>query len=578
VQAPDIIGSNYEDRAGARWNVLGNTLQNGAFDNILVRVLPRSHFECRHVIPLYHGVITLPVQRLHTDFVVVGAGVAGLRAAIELAGHGRVLVIAKDSLRESSSEYAQGGIAVALSDDDEIGLHEQDTLVAGDGLCNLEAVHTLVAEGPTAIEQLIEWGTGFDREGAELLFTREGAHSRHRILHAHGDSTGHEIVRALRVRAAQEPNLSFQSFAAVTELLQRDGEVAGVCALDERTNTTVNIECRGVLLATGGLGRVFENTTNPDVATGDGVACAWRAGAEISDMEFVQFHPTALYIPSAPRFLLSEALRGEGGYLRNSAGQRFMEQFHPLEELAPRDVVSRAITVEMRKRGDQNVFLDLTHLPSGFVKKRFPRIYETCLRYGVDLETTLAPVRPAAHYAMGGVRTDLFGRTTVRRLYAAGETACNGVHGANRLASNSLLEAVVFGARSGAAMSELGAPPQTPVHTEQGPLFPTIVETEVRSLAWRDCGVVRGGPELSAMCSWLHDKQLEHRPLPTRADFELRNMHEVAYLIATAALAREESRGGHYRADFPNKSPHFAKHSILKKLPGSGLDAQISFS
>ena len=478
---------------------------------------------------------------------------------------------------ESSSQYAQGGIAVALSDDDEIELHEQDTLVAGDGLCDVEAVRTLVEEGPAAIEQLIAWGTEFDRKGADLLFAREGAHSRHRVLHAHGDSTGREIVRALRQHAEQQPNISFQSFAAVMDLLEQDGEIAGVCALDERTKTLVIAEARAVLLATGGLGRVFENTTNPDVATGDGIACAWRAGAEIADIEFVQFHPTALYVPSAPRFLLSEALRGEGAYLRNASGERFMQRYHPMGELAPRDVVSRAIATEMRESGHSNVFLDLTHLSPGFVRKRFPRIYETCLEYGINLETTPAPVRPAAHYAMGGVRTDLFGRSSVPRLFAAGETACTGVHGANRLASNSLLEGVVFGARAGAAMTQ--APdfrPSSPA-SQREPLFPAIAESELRSLAWRNCGVVRNGNDLTTGCALLRRIGLEARSAPVRADFELRNMHQVAYLIAAAALAREESRGAHFRTDFPQKSSAFQKHSILRKT-GTGFDAQIHFA
>jgi len=268
------------------------------------------------------NVIFSPVQQLQTDFVVVGAGVAGLRAALELAHAGQVLVVTKDSLRESSSEYAQGGIAAALNDDDEVGLHELDTISAGDGLCDLPAVRTLVEEAPAAIEELIEWGAAFDREGAKLLFAREGAHSRNRVLHAHGDSTGREIVRALRARAASFSNIRFQSFEAITDLLMEDGEVAGVLAFDEATRSTVMIRARAVLLATGGLGRVFENTTNPNVATGDGVAIAYRNGAAIADIEFVQFHPTALFVEGAPRFLLSEALRGDGAYLRNAAGER----------------------------------------------------------------------------------------------------------------------------------------------------------------------------------------------------------------------------------------------------------------
>ncbi len=516
------------------------------------------------------------VQRLETDFVVVGAGVAGLRAAIELASQGRVLVIAKDSLRESSSEYAQGGIAVALSDDDELELHEQDTLVAGDGLCDLEAVRTLVEEGPSSIEQLIEWGTAFDRKGPDLLFAREGAHSRNRVLHAHGDSTGREIVRSLRQHARSLENISFQTFAAVTDLLVEGDEVAGVAALDETTQSTVLIQARGTLLATGGLGRVFENTTNPDVATGDGVACAFRAGADIADIEFVQFHPTALFVASAPRFLLSEALRGEGAYLRNAEGERFMGRYHPLKELAPRDVVSRSMVMELRASGDPSAFLDMTHLAPGFIAKRFPRIYETCLQYGVDLEKTPAPVRPAAHYAMGGVRTDLFGRASIPRLFAAGEVACTGVHGANRLASNSLLEAVVFGARAGHAMSSLPALKGSAHLSEPVALFPSISERELRAISWNSCGVLRNGPELTAA-----HKRIESRPLrpldsATRTDFELRSIHQVAALISRAAIAREESRGGHYRTDFPSKSPEFEKHSVIAR-PRDASEARVVF-
>jgi L-aspartate oxidase len=515
-----------------------------------------------------------PLERIRTDFVVVGAGIAGLRAAIELAKSGKVFVIAKDSLRESSSEYAQGGIAAALSDDDEIELHEQDTLAAGDGLCNVEAVRTLVEEGPAAIEQLIDWGTAFDRAGTKLLFAREGAHSRNRVLHAHGDSTGREIVRTLFHHARECPNIIFKTFAAVTDLLMADGEVAGVAAVDEVHRSRVRIESRAVLLATGGLGRVFENTTNPDVATGDGVACAYRAGAVIEDIEFVQFHPTALHVEGAPRFLLSEALRGEGAYLRNSVGERFMERYHPLKELAPRDVVSRSIVRELRDHPG-GVFLDLTHLPQGFVKQRFPRIYSTCLQYGIDLQQTPAPVRPAAHYAMGGVATDLWGGTNVKRLYAAGEVACTGVHGANRLASNSLLEGVVFGARAGQKMaqccSERG---QVECDTPEREMFPGISEAELRLLAWNSCGILRNGADLSAAFYDLCRRETGSNDSSERAAFELRNMHEVAMLIACAASGREESRGGHYRTDFPEKSIAFEKHSRVLK---TGSEPKLAF-
>ena len=511
--------------------------------------------------------ITAIPDHIVTDFVVVGAGVAGLRAAIELSAAGRVLVIAKDSLIESSSEYAQGGIAVALSDDDELELHEQDTIAAGDGLCNIDAVRTLVEEGPAAIEQLIQWGTSFDRSGTDLLFAREGAHSRNRVLHANGDSTGHEIVRALRQHASKLSNITFRSFSAVTDLVINDKRVAGVTALDSNTGAVLSVLARGTLIATGGLGRLFENTTNPDVATGDGVACAFRAGAEIADIEFVQFHPTALYIPNAPRFLLTEALRGEGAYLRNRSGARFMHRYHPLQELAPRDVVSRSIVMEMRATGDDCAFLDLTHLPAGFVRERFPRVYQTCLRHGINLETMLAPVRPAAHYAMGGIRTDLWGQSSLPGLFAAGEAACTGVHGANRLASNSLLEAVVFGARAGKALRQMlrCACPAEVSPVVESPLLPVIAERDLRSLLWNCCGILRTAPELAGAYSTLQALPLAAAPHPSRADFEIRNMHTVGLLLTQAALGRAESRGAHYRLDYPEKSSAFQKHSILCK-------------
>jgi L-aspartate oxidase len=509
------------------------------------------------------GVIEPIAHTIDTGFLVIGAGVAGLRAAIELAEAGRVLVVAKDRLEESSSQYAQGGIAAALSDDDEVELHEADTIAAGDGLCDREAVRTLVREGPRAIQELIEWGAHFDREGSKLSFAREGAHSRSRVLHSHGDSTGREIARTLYRKASSLERVSFVSFAGMLDLTVDEGHVTGAIAFDEGRNDLIRIRSRATLLATGGLGRVYLNTTNPDVATGDGVAAAWRAGAVISDIEFVQFHPTALHVEGAPRFLLSEALRGEGAWLLNAKGERFMLRYHPLAELAPRDVVSRSIVAEMQREGSPHVWLDLSGRGPEFVKRRFPRIHSTCLAYGIDLDRQAAPVHPAAHYAMGGVRTDLAGRTSLEGLYAAGEVACTGVHGSNRLASNSLLEGVVFGARAGKAMRE------EPGHSRKGasPEYevPQIGELELRKLAWEQAGILRSGEALRELIARLESLALDRGAAVTRAGAELRSMHAVLLLIARCALAREESRGAHRRIDYPESSPRFEKHSMISR-------------
>ena len=513
-----------------------------------------------------------------TDFIVVGAGIAGLRAAIELAPAGRVLLLAKRELTESATQYAQGGIAAALSDEDEIGLHLQDTLNAGDGLCNPAAAKVLVEEGPERIEELIAWGTGFDRSGSKLVFAREGAHSRNRVLHAHGDSTGREIGRALWLKAKAQKHISLLEFEFASALCVQDGRMTGLAMRDEK-GTRREVRAAAVLLATGGLGQIYRETTNPTVATGDGVAMAYRAGAEISDMEFVQFHPTALYVKGAPRFLLSEALRGEGAYLRNMELVRFMLKYHDMAELAPRDVVARAIAHELEvvKSPHAVVYLDLSHMSAKKVESRFPRIYKTCLDYNVDISTDLVPVRPAAHYAMGGVRTDLEGRTSVLGLYAAGEAACTGVHGANRLASNSLLEGLVFGARAAKAMREelrghrhpassglaaagAGAAPQA----NSNPSTAEMVK-QIQDLMWREVGIVRTGSGLKHAIHELQ-KLREGAPQPVnRAACEAANIHQVALLIAHAALAREESRGAQYRTDYPlHNDAKFKKHSVVR--------------
>jgi len=511
-----------------------------------------------------------------TDFVIVGAGIAGLRAAIELAAAGHVLVLAKNELTESNTQYAQGGIAVALSDEDEIGLHLQDTIDAGDGLVNPDAARVLVEEGPERIQELLAWGTEFDRHGTKLTFTREGAHSRNRVLHAHGDSTGREIGRALYVKAATLKNISFCEFEFATDLLVEKGRVAGVMLLNSKGEMHP-VRASAVLLATGGIGHVYRETTNPSVATGDGVAMAFRAGAEISDMEFVQFHPTALYLKSAPRFLISEALRGEGGYLRNPELHRFMPKYHEMGELAPRDVVARAIAheLEVSHMPEPVVYLDLTHLNEKHVRERFPRIHSTCLEYNVDIATDLIPVRPAAHYAMGGVRTDLCGRTSLPGLYAAGEAACTGVHGANRLASNSLLEGLVYGFRAAQTMAEVLHPrvavkaPAPAVHPpDHQPPDAAALEQLIRdlqTLMWNDVGITRSGSHLKRAIHQLEDwcGRLP-RPVHRRA-CEAVNIHQTGLLIARSALARLESRGAHYRVDYPARDDaRFRRHSVVR--------------
>ncbi|HSK43954.1 MAG TPA: L-aspartate oxidase [Candidatus Binatia bacterium] len=507
------------------------------------------------------------------DFIVVGAGVAGLRAAISLADAGKVLVLAKQELSESATQYAQGGIAVALSDEDEISLHLQDTISAGDGLVNVEAAHVLVEEGPERIQELIEWGTQFDRKGTKLTFTREAAHSRDRILHAHGDSTGREIGRALYAKASSLKNISFSEFEFTSRLCVDSGRVTGV-SLISGTGEIHTAASGAVLLATGGAGHVYSNTTNPAVATADGVAMAYRAGAEISDMEFVQFHPTALYVKNAPRFLLSEALRGEGAVLRNSELHRFMAKYHEAGELAPRDVVARAIAHELEvcRLKDPVVYLDLTHLKADHIRARFPRIYETCLKYNVDLTVDQVPIRPAAHYLMGGIRTDLDGRSSLSGLYAAGEAACTGVHGANRLASNSLLEGLVFGARAAATMIKEARQADDPASTEAEKLNDPGAKNDaeafilgVQQLMWNKVGIVRSRLGLTEAIEQLQASAQELLPPETsRRNCEARNIHTAALLIARSALARLESRGAHYRTDYPeHDEARFKKHSIV---------------
>jgi L-aspartate oxidase len=506
------------------------------------------------------------------DFVVIGSGVAGLRAAIELAAAGRVLVLEKAEIADGKTEVLQS-VAMELSDEEEVSLHLQDTLSAGDGLCNPEAVKTLVEQGPERIEELIAWSNHFRRDGTKLTFGQESLHSRHRSLHAPGNSTGTEILRVLRAKAQALKQVSLTQFAFSTGLIAETGRITGVSLIDEK-GVSEEVACSAVLLASGGMGRLYRNTTNPDAATGDGVALAFRAGAEVSDLEFVQFHPTAIYMKKVPRLLLAEALRSEGGYLRNIELNRFMGKYHPMGEMAPHNLVARAIVHEMEvsHARDPFVYLDLTHLDAGKVQKHFPRIYETCMRYNLDITEDLIPVRPAAHYAVGGVRTDLDGKTNVPGLYAAGEVAATGVHGANRLPSNSLLEGLVFGARAGKAMRQeakpapkVGTQPRTAY--SNGPVDAGVEEVvgQIQDVMWNNVGVVRTRMGMQRAIKALEEMAPKLAHPKTRRTHEAANLHLVGLLVARSALAREESRGAHYRTDYPDHDDKkFLKHSVVR--------------
>ncbi len=492
----------------------------------------------------------------NADFLIIGSGVAGLRCALELASHGKTYIITKDLPEESSTEYAQGGVAVALSDEDTIGIHFDDTIKAGDVICNEEPVKVLVEEGPERILELISWGAEFDKNGAKLSFTMEGAHSRRRILHSHGDSTGREIVRVLLNKVRTFPSIQKYSFSYVLDLIIFDNKCYGAYILKE--NKISAILSKATIFATGGAGQVYSRTTNPLVATGDGMSVAFRAGAILENMEFVQFHPTSLFAPSAPQFLLSEALRGEGAILRNIHKETFMNIYHPRGELAPRDVVSRAILSEIVRTGSRHVYLDITHRDADYIRKRFPTIYGTCLKYDIDITSEFVPVTPAAHYIMGGVKTDKYGKTNINGLYAAGEVACTGVHGANRLASNSLLEGLVFGARAGksAFLSNINPRDIGISDLSEKKVLHTIdnineIRGILRKIMWEKVGIIRSNDSLmqayDTLKRWSGLLTLSYS---TRRENEIKNMLQVSMLIVKAALKRQCSIGAHYRSDY----------------------------
>ncbi|MCL5058402.1 MAG: L-aspartate oxidase [Actinobacteria bacterium] len=507
------------------------------------------------------------------DYVIIGSGIAGLYAAYMASSIGKkVVVITKQAVDNSNTDKAQGGIAAALGTSDSPELHYDDTLMAGAGLCDESAVKILVNEGPGRVRELIEIGARFDQKGGELALTKEGAHSRRRILHASGDATGAEIQRALASRIREDKNVLVLENHQAVDLLVHDDTCYGILVYDRSAEGLHVYRGAGVILATGGLGMLYEHNTNPEVATGDGIAIAYRAGAEVMDMEFIQFHPTVLSLPGAPRFLISEAVRGEGAYLRNRYGDRFMVRCHDLAELAPRNVVVRAILSEMANTASEKVFLDLSHMSPDLVRERFPNILKTCAKYGLDITRDPVPVAPAAHYMMGGVKTNLNGETSIRGLYACGEAACLGVHGANRLASNSLLDGLVFGHRIVECVKKykIGRPKKQIEFAcdwlDSGPVGYNKIRTGLRTVMNQNVGPVRTGEGLKKAIEFFNKySYINKHEATSPPDMEVRNMLEVGSLIAESALMRTESRGGHYRLDYPDSRDSWRKHLILRK-------------
>ena len=537
----------------------------------------RRHAQVRRYLTAFD---TARLPQVFTDVLVIGSGVAALRAALEAAPSLQVTLLTKSRLTESNSYYAQGGIAAALDPTDAVEAHAADTLAAGCGLSDERVVRQVVGAAPDCVRELTGWGAHFDRTGDRISVGLEGGHSAPRIAHARGDETGKEITTSLLDRVRQQPSIDTREETFAVDLLTLDHTVVGALAWHAKQGLFV-VRARRTVLATGGLGRIYRETTNPEVATGDGLAMAYRAGAVLADMEFIQFHPTTLYIAGASRHLISETVRGEGGRLVDKAGRPFMHEYHEMGDLAPRDVVSRAIVDHMRKTGTTNVFIDLAHL-GGDVRKRFPGIAKACKQFDIDIARDPIPVRPSAHYMIGGARVDAVGRTSLQRLYACGEVSSTGLHGANRLGSNSLLEALVYGRLAGRHLVESlasgedgdgparGAAPeriQTDVsRSTRGELQLPDVRDSLRSLMWRYVGIVRRADDLAeadALIEFWQSYVLD-KVFDKPAGWELQNMLTLGRLMAHAAVIRTETRGVHYRSDFPARDDErWQKHVLM---------------
>ncbi len=520
-----------------------------------------------------------PKQLPHVfaDVLVIGGGLAGLRAANAIDPSLSILVVTKDDLEQSNSNYAQGGIAGVLGAEDRFEDHIADTITAGGSLCDPEVVEMVVREAPERILELIEWGTKFDEESGNLTLGREGGHSHHRIVHALGDATGREVMRAVMEHTRKQPNVQIWENKLTLDLLTDEGECQGAITAD-RTGRKTFVWSKQTILCTGGVGQIYRESTNPAVATGDGHALAYRAGAELRDMEFTQFHPTVLYIAGSARSLITEAIRGEGGRLVDRHGYRFMHDFDPRGELAPRDVVSKAIVTQMEQTRHPNVYLDLSHLEPTFVRNRFPGIAASCAKFGLDITRDRIPVRPGAHYMIGGVTVDLAGRSTLPRLWGAGEVTSSGLHGANRLASNSLLEGLVYGAHAGVGASDAAKAmrddfrarpltnPRTPNDSELLDLVD--IRNSLKSLMWRSAGVRRNGPELAEALETVDNwrRYVLVRQFDDAQGWELQNMLTIARIMIAAALARNESRGVHLRVDFPETDDvNWKRHLVYRR-------------